>query len=187
MINGNPLVIFAEDNDDIRSLQVKAAQVRGWQGVGVATARELINTVNTLCPQTNGSCAIDCIVADIEFREETHTPRLTGITAIDAIRKRYPGIPVVYYSAYISALNKILIRKQGQGISYLEKPSDMRDLLDRIQAAMNIVSIEHKFEGEERRSSSINRFGYDRRVTDRPAEVPRVVEEALQSARTKAS
>jgi CheY-like chemotaxis protein len=181
MKNGKYLILFAEDYEDILQSELMMAEMRGWEAIGVTTARGMIEVFNSLCANPSGSCCIDCIVADIQFHHSGNGPRLTGIGAVNSIRQSYPNIPVLYYSGYVNTMTLDLIRAQKS--EYVEKASDPRELFDRIET---VIKSGHNsgYTGVERRRTSINRHGYRRRVTDKPVIIPPVVEEALQVART---
>jgi CheY-like chemotaxis protein len=104
MKNGKYLILFAEDYEDILQSELMMAEMRGWEAIGVTTARGMIEVFNSLCANPSGSCCIDCIVADIQFHHSGNGPRLTGIGAVNSIRQSYPNIPVLYYSGYVNTM-----------------------------------------------------------------------------------
>lgn len=182
MRNGKNLILFAEDDDDTRRMLMYLAQrMLGLEVVGANTASDMVQVFNEVVASGD---MVDLIVADVQFHHPGNGPRVTGITAVDSIRKQHPNVSVLYYSAFISSLNKTLIR--AQGASFLQKPGTMPHLIERIEYALEYSGPDYS--GPERRKTSINHAGYTRRSTDRPTatepvELPKRVAAAIQQAR----
>lgn len=182
MRNGKHLILFAEDDDDTRRmLMYMAERVLGLEVVGANTASDMVQVFNEVVASGD---MVELIVADVQFHNPHNGPRVSGITAVDSIRKQYPRVSVLYYSAYISGLNRTLIR--AQGADFMEKPGTMSHLMERIEYAIEYGGTDYS--GPERRRTSINHAGYSRRATDRPTatepvELPKKVAAAIQQAR----
>jgi CheY-like chemotaxis protein len=175
---GVPLVIFADDDPDILEMLAFAAKTREWEVVTCKTGRELLAKVNTLCCQ---GCCPDMIVADVHYFDHTPGPKMTGISAGREIRKKFPDIPMLFLTAYVTTL----LRHKAHALNaeMESKPiTDLSGFLDRIELMMQLSGGTY-YNGPERRMQSINYTKHQRRRTDIQLKVPDVIAAAMSAAR----
>lgn len=176
-----PFVLFADDTPDILEMLRIAAESRGWEVETAASAEEMLEKINALCDSRR---CYDLVVADINFRNETNAVALDGVSALRQVRKKYPDLPFIFLSAWLEPLTMLEAKKLGAGA--IEKPINPDDFLDR---ALHIIQFTAtRYEGNERRSRSMNTTRFHRRATDRDASgeneigVPLVLRQALERA-----
>jgi DNA-binding response OmpR family regulator len=131
--------------------------------------------------ESGGRC-YDAIVADVNYHTQGEEPRLSGITAIDAVHKKFPNIPVIYVTAYDTSLVRQQFRRQGA--DWITKPFDYRKLAERVDSAVMYAS--QSWTGPDRRTSSVKFTGEERRASEQKLEVPKAVEAALTLAKAQA-
>jgi two-component system nitrogen regulation response regulator GlnG len=62
-------------------------------------------------------------------------PRVSGVEVIQYARERYPGIPIIAFSAKpVSDLEGAEQRIGGELVSFLPKPFDLTELLERVRS-----------------------------------------------------
>lgn len=61
-----------------------------------------------------------------------------GFWACDEIRKRYPDVPVIFYSAYQDAKDPYRIINEHRPFGYLTKNGDSRELLEMLEVAVRL-------------------------------------------------
>jgi DNA-binding response OmpR family regulator len=178
---GRPFVLFADDDPLVLKALVRGAEKRGICADTATTAREILHKVNKHCGEW-GNC-YDMVVADVNYMDaQGKRSLLTGITAGDQIRRSYPDLPILYVTGFASSMVRQQIRKQGADV--VEKPFEIEALLDRVMMTLAVAGSD--YQGPERRNKSINQSGHTRRRTDRPLEVPKVVEKSLADAHANA-
>jgi CheY-like chemotaxis protein len=186
-----PFVLFADDDPDTLIVMCAAARRRGWICDTAATAREILEKFNEHCGSA-GTC-YDAFVMDINFRNDPHKvthmePRLTGITAAKEIRRQFANIPIVFYTGSGNTLvQKQAERAGGLASEFIVKPADIFKVLDRVEILMSWVARSDYMGAERRRSGGVNLTLHSRRATDHRAEVPPVIEQALEHVRRAAN
>jgi DNA-binding response OmpR family regulator len=176
MSTHKPTILVGDDHADIRRMMQMAAQMRGWDCDVAETAQEIVDKVQARC--TEGANCYDALILDVNYEGG---PRITGIQAVRAIRRKYPNIPVIFITGYSSKLVRDEAMKVGQ--EYVVKPFDPDYVLDRAHVWMCWAGmLMDGYTGPERRVRSINRSGLYRRATDRPITINTKVAEAATEA-----
>lgn len=165
------LLVADDDRDTLDMLKVQA-ELLGWNVQGATSASGIIDAVNQRQGHAND---FDAIVADVNYFSNQSGPRLTGITAIREIRKARPDIPVIFITAFSNSLVREEIRRVDAEL--VPKPFNLDQLFQRIYALIYWHrSGLPKYEGTDRRISSINRSGFQRRASDaQVAPSPRIM------------
>lgn len=170
-----PLIVYAEDDDDTRELVRALFVSEGFRVVTSEDAEGLIDAVNRLCEL--GECP-DIILSDVNFFN--NSPRsgvkLTGIGAASKINEKFPNLPILFLTAYDDRATRANALAASNS-DLISKPFDPSELVERVRLALHFGR-RVGYEGRERRRNSINRTGFNRRKSDRPIELPRVVIEA---------
>lgn len=179
-------VLFADDDPAIVTLFKMYGESRGWKVETASRPKEILDKVNRNCDD-KGLC-FDAIVTDINFLDPNmleREPRVTGTHIIRQIRKKYPRIPVVFYTGF----DNLLTRKQaalagGDYSDYVVKSSpeqwernksEFDRLLDRVENLHNWVKARDEMTFHERRVNAHNETLYHRRKSDTaPVEEVRV-------------
>lgn len=76
----------------------------------------------------------DCLVLDIRL------PDGDGLGFLDTLASKYPGLPVIFLTAYGSVSSAVHAMRRG-AVDYLEKPYDPETLIDRIHEAHQRSSV----------------------------------------------
>lgn len=171
-------VLFAEDEDSVISAFDAHMRERGWHGIYVPNAIEMMNAVNLV---NASELILDGIVADIKF---VSGPKLTGITAVREIRKILPNVPVIFISDYVTSIIREEVRRVEAEI--IQKPFDMGPLFARLSQLIywnRLVTA--KYGGEDRRRNSVNRSEFHRRASDYVLSTPERIAETLKEVGDK--
>lgn len=155
-------LLVADDDRDMLDLMQMKIKLLGWKGTFVSSASETIDAMNQCT--SKGTC-FDAIITDVNYFDNQPGPRLTGITAIREIRKVRPDIPVIFVTAFSSSLVREEIRRVSAEL--MTKPVDLEQLFDRVHELIlwhrsGLV----KYDGPERRATSVNRTEHCRRAGD---------------------
>lgn len=190
--DSRPFVLIADDDPDTLDILCFLAERKGWRVERATTARGIIERVNLHCAE-EGQCP-DAILSDVNFFDNQPGPRLTGITAIGQIRKKWPHIPVVFYSAFLNSPMRELIKGLGNAVAVEKLGHAMHDTgpvgaIERVEAVMawGVGGSAGKYEGPDRRKALTTGPHPRRRQGECGEEeavgVPHVLEQAMTEAR----
>lgn len=73
---------------------------------------------------------IDCIITDVSM------PEASGMTLLDLIKRKYPGVPVIVMTAYSSVPQAVEAMQRG-AFKYLVKPFENSDLIENVKKAIS--------------------------------------------------
>ena len=120
-------VLIVDDEPDIDRLMRQALRRRVRAGeIELVSARNGVEALKVL----HGHCDIRVAFCDINM------PQMDGLTLLEAMRERHPGVKTVMISAYGDATNLDGARGRG-AVDFLTKPLDLSRLqaiLDRLLA-----------------------------------------------------
>jgi DNA-binding NtrC family response regulator len=109
-----------------------------------ATGEEGIQVVNE---------EVAVIILDIKM------PGKNGLQVYEAIKTKYPDLPIIFYSAYQSVLEGAELSRKYKPFNYIDKSADVQELLDTVERAVKysqtlrqLSKTEHKL--QEVRSQS---------------------------------
>lgn len=117
------LILIVEDNDKNLKLVRDVLQVKGYETCEAATAEDGLRIAHERMP--------DLVLMDIQL------PGMDGIEALKALRAepRTATLPVVAITASVMQQDRQEILRAGFD-GFIEKPINLRGLLDTIQRAM---------------------------------------------------
>lgn len=97
---------------------------------------------------------------------------MSGISAATQIERAVPNLPILFLTGYGGLLTRENVRAIPTA-EVLEKGVDPNDLIERIEYLIEFTR--SRYEGPERRRTSVNRTNSHRRSTDNPMGVPKVL------------
>jgi DNA-binding response OmpR family regulator len=119
-----PLILVAEDEEDVRELIVSVFEFSGFDVVEAPNGAEAVDLALANPP--------DVILLDVRM------PKMTGFEACQALKAedRTKHIPVVFLSAYGQEAEVATGLELGAE-EYLTKPFDLTELVNRITKILN--------------------------------------------------
>ena len=117
----SPQVWVVDDDRSIRWVLDKALTREGMNVTGFASATRVLQSLALDQPHV--------IVSDIRM------PEVDGLTLLDAIAARYPGLPVIIMTAF-SDLDSTVSAYQAGAFEYLAKPFDIDEAVDLVKRAL---------------------------------------------------
>ncbi|MDX1529825.1 MAG: nitrogen regulation protein NR(I), partial [Gammaproteobacteria bacterium] len=128
----SPMNVWVIDDDkSIRWVLEKALAREGISVTGFASGAGVLDQLEQIRP--------DVILSDIRM------PETDGLTLLESISERYPGLPVIIMTAY-SDLDSTVAAFQSGAFEYLPKPFDVDDAVALVRRAAS--------HAKEQRSSS---------------------------------
>lgn len=127
LADGIRCVIVADDDRDTRRLLSVAIQSTGLEVIEACDGRELLGHFSAL----GGVRALRLIVSDIQM------PNLTGLTALEAIRRVSPTLPVILITAFGDEDTHAQAQRLGAAAVF-DKPFDLRKLMELVLALAKI-------------------------------------------------
>jgi DNA-binding response OmpR family regulator len=118
---GKPVVLFADDEEDIRVLVSFRLDRAGWDVVTASDGQEALDLILELRP--------DIAVLDVRM------PKLTGIEVLEQVRadKTVGETPVILLSAGVQE-DRIARGLQAGANEYMKKPFSPDELAARVEA-----------------------------------------------------
>jgi two-component system cell cycle response regulator CpdR len=120
-----PLVVLAEDNDELRSLLAAALEMIGYRVVQVETGARLLDAMREL--QNLGE-TVRLVISDVRM------PTLGGLDAARSIRETGAATPVILMTAYGDAWTRAQAAELGAVL--LDKPLSIGTLRRAVQTAV---------------------------------------------------
>ena len=121
-LTGSGTVLLVEDEDAVRSFASRALTTRGYHVLEAASGAEALEVMD----REKG--AIDLVVSDVVM------PEMDGPTLLGHLRKRKPGIRIVFMSGYAEeAFRKNL--SEDEKFIFLPKPFTLKKLAETIKEA----------------------------------------------------
>jgi two-component system cell cycle sensor histidine kinase/response regulator CckA len=121
-LTGSATVLLVEDEDAVRSFASRALTTRGYHVLEAASGAEALEVMD----REKG--AIDLVVSDVVM------PEMDGPTLLGHLRKRKPGIRIVFMSGYAEeAFRKNL--SEDEKFIFLPKPFTLKKLAETIKEA----------------------------------------------------
>lgn len=119
-----PFVLIVDDDPTIRAALTTVLKKR-YQLSLCASAAEGVKAVND-----------DICVAILDVKMGKHD----GFWACNQIRKNYPDLPVIFYSAYQDAKDPYDVINEHRPFGYITKNGDMKRLVEAIDLAVDFYS-----------------------------------------------
>ena len=118
-----PLVVVADDDDDILAMVVYRLKRCGFEVVAVRDGEEAVETVTRLLP--------DLVVLDVAM------PKLTGIDVTEVLRTQENTATTLIVLLTASASDRDIQRGLDAGAdAYITKPFSPQDLASRVEALL---------------------------------------------------
>ncbi|MDQ7973907.1 MAG: sigma 54-interacting transcriptional regulator, partial [Rhodocyclaceae bacterium] len=118
--NGARILVVDDDADLLRLLSLRL-QGAGYQVTAVTSAESALTQLEIEHPRL--------VLSDVKL------PGRDGLQLFDEIRKRHPTLPVILLTAHGTIPDAVEATARGV-FTYLTKPYEARELLDKIQQAL---------------------------------------------------
>jgi DNA-binding NtrC family response regulator len=120
LISQSPLIQVIDDDMRIRE-GLKINLQKKYRVRLCADGEEGIQVVNE---------EVSAIILDIKM------PGKNGLQVYDAIKAKYPDVPIIFYSAYQSVLEGAELSRKYKPFNYIDKSADVQELLDTVERAV---------------------------------------------------
>jgi two-component system cell cycle sensor histidine kinase/response regulator CckA len=122
-LTGHGTILLVEDEEGLRALNARGLASRGYSVLEAGNGVEAIDVL-----EANGG-KVDLVVSDVVM------PEMDGPTLLKELRKRNPGLKIIFVSGYAEdAFEKSL--PQGQQFSFLPKPFTLKQLIEEVKKTM---------------------------------------------------
>ncbi|MFN4117476.1 sigma 54-interacting transcriptional regulator [Acidovorax sp.] len=150
---GARILVVDDDADMLRLLSLRL-QGAGYEVVAVGSAEAALAQLDVARPQL--------VLSDVRL------PGRDGLALFDDVRARHPSLPVILLTAHGTIPDAVEATSRGV-FTYLTKPYDGRDLLEKIAQALALSApaVTHAHANEAWRASIVSR---STRMTDLLAE-----------------
>ncbi len=113
-------VMVVDDDDMFREMLTASLNVNGYTPYAVTGGEEALRELE------NGR--VDAIITDIKM------PGMDGITLMKEVKQRYPDLPVILITAFLSSdeINKEPVSSQADG--FLQKPFDIDNIVRMLRS-----------------------------------------------------
>jgi len=117
-------VLFIDDEEELVSTLVERLEYRGVSADFALNGSEAIKMMR--------ENSYDVVVLDLKM------PGMSGSEVMSIIRKEYPQLPVLLITGH-GSLDEEQDEKPEGAFDYLEKPIDLKDLIEKMQEAVSSV------------------------------------------------
>ena len=130
--DSGPVVLLAEDDDELRSLLARKLRRAGYGVIEAATGVELIELIvaHAMGPLTMGKRSASLVISDIRM------PGWTGLEVLTVLRRAEVTLPIILMTAFGDAATHASARSLGASAIY-DKPVDL-DVL--VAAARTLIA-----------------------------------------------
>lgn len=119
-LTGQGVILLVEDEDPVRAVNARALTARGYTVLEAASGVEALQIVE------ERQTPVDLVVSDVVM------PEMDGPTLLGELRKRYPGLKVIFVSGYAEdAFRKHL--PEGEDFNFLPKPFGLKQLVEAVK------------------------------------------------------
>ncbi len=123
-LTGTELILFAEDEDPVRSFTSRALTSKGYEVVAKASGEDALKALKEL------KRPIDLLITDVMM------PGMDGPTLIGEVRKIQPEVKVLCISGYSEdALRKKI--EDDSEVHFLAKPFSLKDIATQVKEILN--------------------------------------------------
>jgi signal transduction histidine kinase/ActR/RegA family two-component response regulator len=124
-MHGHETVLLVEDDDAVRRMTCEFLKIKGYS---VLEARSPVDAIQVM-ESHNGS--IGLVLTDVVM------PRMKGTELADRLVKLYPGLKVLYMSAYTEDA-AIASGFLGPGCAFIEKPFSPEELAGKVRKVLGL-------------------------------------------------
>lgn len=161
---GASILVVDDDADMLRLLSMRLGSA-GYQVTAVSSAESALNELELAHPQL--------VLSDVRL------PGKDGLALFDTVRARHPSLPVILLTAHGTIPDAVEATARGV-FSYLTKPFDGRELLEKIAQALTLSAPAATEPGTTDES-------WRAEIVSRSARMAEVLAEARMIARSDAS
>jgi CheY-like chemotaxis protein len=125
---GSETVLVVEDEDSVRHLVTRILSTAGY----LVLAADSGGQVDAILDQGE---APDLLLTDVLL-----PGRMSGRDVADELRRRHPGLPVIFMSGYA----RDIVAHDGrldEGVEFLQKPFSPEELLARVRASLDAAPV----------------------------------------------
>jgi two-component system cell cycle sensor histidine kinase/response regulator CckA len=119
-ITGTGRVLLVEDEDVVRSFAVRALQRQGYEVVEATTGIEALEVMEKIGGR------VDIVVSDVVM------PEMDGPTLLKELRKKNPGIKIIFVSGYPNEAFQTSLA-EGEQFAFLPKPFSLPQLATKVK------------------------------------------------------
>ncbi len=122
--HGDETILVVEDDPDVRAIIKRSLQALGY------TVIEASGAEDALCVMDTRGDSVELVLTDVVM------PRKSGRELVDELRRRWPGLPVIFMSGYADEA----IANDGlddPGVVLIPKPFTRSDLARAVRAALD--------------------------------------------------
>jgi two-component system response regulator GlrR len=161
---GASILVVDDDADMLRLLSMRLGAA-GYRVIAVSSAESALNELDLTHPQL--------VLSDVRL------PGKDGLALFDTVRARHPSLPVILLTAHGTIPDAVEATSRGV-FSYLTKPFDGRELLEKIAEALALSApaLPHTGSADE---------SWRRDIVSRSARMAEVLAEARMIAQSDAS
>ena len=126
LVGGTETVLIVEDEELVRALAMRALRTFGYTCHSASNAREALRMLESLQP------AIELVITDVVM------PGMSGRDLGDHVAQLYPGVPVVYTSAFSEddVIRRGLLESDRP---FLQKPFTPQELARAVRTALDLA------------------------------------------------
>ena len=123
-MTGQGTILLVEDEEAVRAVNSRALTARGYTVLAAASGIEALEII-----EARGGEPVDLVLSDVVM------PEMDGPTLLVELRKRMPGVKVVFVSGYAEdAFAKHL--PEGEQFAFLPKPFSLKQLVETVKQAI---------------------------------------------------
>jgi two-component system cell cycle sensor histidine kinase/response regulator CckA len=123
-LTGEGTILLVEDEEGLRALNARGLTSRGY------TVLQASNGVEAMEVLAKADGKIDLVVSDVVM------PEMDGPTLLRELRKRDPGLKIIFVSGYAEDAFEKHLPADGQQFDFLAKPFTLKQLVAKVKATM---------------------------------------------------
>jgi two-component system, cell cycle sensor histidine kinase and response regulator CckA len=123
-LTGQGTILLVEDEDGLRALNARGLTSRGY------TVLQAGNGVEAMAVLEKSDSKIDLVVSDVVM------PEMDGPTLLQELRKRDPGLKIIFVSGYAEDAFQKHLPADGQQFDFLAKPFTLKQLVEKVKETM---------------------------------------------------
>jgi two-component system, cell cycle sensor histidine kinase and response regulator CckA len=123
-LTGQGTILLVEDEDGLRALNARGLTSRGY------TVLQAGNGVEAMAVLEKSDGKVDLVVSDVVM------PEMDGPTLLRELRKRDPGLKIIFVSGYAEDAFQKHLPADGQQFDFLAKPFTLKQLVEKVKETM---------------------------------------------------
>ncbi len=123
---GHEAILLVEDEDQVRRFAAQVLESRGYAVLQASDGNEALERLE------KDTAAINLLISDLVM------PDLGGVALAIQVRKKYPGIPVLFISGYSES--EVVPLEMGEvGAAFLQKPFSPFELAEKVRETLDLA------------------------------------------------